>query len=112
MGGWEIFSLTPQTVDFTAAGYGTFEVNRAVIEKGLSKQLVYYWFEQRGKRMVNDFRAKLSVVYDGLTIGRTDGALIRYVTPIAEDETESEAEARLMGFIGQSLPSLPRFVPM
>ena len=112
VGGWEIFSLTPQTVDFTAAGYGTFEVNRAVIEKGLSKQLVYYWFEQRGKRMVNDFRAKLSVVYDGLTIGRTDGALIRYVTPIAEDETESEAEARLMGFIGQSLPSLPRFVPM
>ena len=112
VGGWEIFSLTPQTVDFTAAGYGTFEVNRAVIQKGLSKQLVYYWFEQRGKRMVNDFRAKLSVVYDGLTIGRTDGALIRYVTPIAEDETEQEAEARLMGFIGQSLPPLPRFVPM
>ena len=112
VGGWEIFSLAPQMVDFSAAGYGRFEVNRAVIQKGLSKQLVYYWFEQRGKRMVNDFRAKLSVVYDGLTIGRTDGALIRYVTPIAEDETESEAEARLMGFIGQSLPPLPRFVPM
>ena len=112
VGGWEIFSLAPHMVDFTAAGYGTFEVNRAVIQKGLSKQLVYYWFEQRGKRMVNDFRAKLSVVYDGLTIGRTDGALIRYVTPIAEDETEADAEARLMRFIGQSLPSLPRFVPM
>ena len=112
VGGWEIFSLAPQMVDFTAAGYGTFEVNRAVIQKGLSKQLVYYWFEQRGKRMVNDFRAKLSVVYDGLTIGRTDGALIRFVTPIAEDETEKDADARLMRFIGQSLPPLPRFVPM
>jgi hypothetical protein len=36
-----------------------FEVNRAVIQKGLSEQLVYYWFEQRGKRITNDFIAKL-----------------------------------------------------
>ena len=112
VGGWEIFSLAPYAVDFTAAGYGQFEVNRAVIQKGLSKQLVYYWFEQRGKRMVNDFRAKLSVVYDGLTMGRTDGALVRYVTPIAAGETDADADARLMRFIGQSLPALPRFVPM
>jgi exosortase D (VPLPA-CTERM-specific) len=112
VGGWEIFSLTPYPVDFTAEGYGTFDVNRAVIQKGFSKQLVYYWFEQRNKRMINDFRAKLSVVYDGLTLGRTDGALVRYVTPISEDETEAEAEARLVGFIRESLPPLPRFVPM
>ena len=112
VGGWEIFSLVPHTVDFTAAGYGTFEVNRAVIQKGFSKQLVYYWFEQRGKRMTNDFRAKLSVVYDGLTLGRTDGALVRYVTPIGEAETEANAEDRLVRFIEQSLPPLPRFVPM
>jgi exosortase D (VPLPA-CTERM-specific) len=112
VGGWEIFSLEPHKVDFTATGYGIFEVNRAVIQKGFSKQLVYYWFEQRGKRLVNDFHAKLSVVYDGLTLGRTDGALIRYVTPIGDGETEADAEARLMRFISQSLPSLPRFVPM
>ena len=112
VGGWEIFSLTPHRVDFSTTGYGIFEVNRAVIQKGLSKQLVYYWFEARGKRMVNDFRAKLSVVYDGLTMGRTDGALIRYVTPIGEEETEADAEARLMRFISQSLPPLPRFVPI
>ena len=112
VGGWEIFNLAAHQVDFTAQGYGRFDVNRAVIQKGMSKQLVYYWFEQRGKRMVNDFRAKLSVVYDGLTIGRTDGALIRYVTPIGPEETEADAEARLMRFIGQSLPPLPRFVPM
>lgn len=112
VGGWEVFSLAPYPVDFTAAGYGTFMVNRAVIQKGFSKQLVYYWFEGRGKRMVNDFRAKLSVVYDGLTMGRTDGALVRYVTPIGADETEADADARLMGFIGESLAPLPRFVPM
>jgi EpsI family protein len=95
----------------TAAGYGSFEVNRAVIQKGLSKQLVYYWFEQRGKRLTNDFAAKASVLIDGLTMGRTDGALVRYVTPII-GSAEAEADARLQGFIAQSLERLPQFVPL
>ena len=62
--------------------YGDFMVNRAVIQKGLSKQVVYYWFEQRGKRMTNDYLVKASVVWDSLSLGRSDGALVRFVTAI------------------------------
>jgi EpsI family protein len=91
--------------------YGSFEVNRAVIQKELSQQLVYYWFEQRGRRMTNDFAAKMTVLYDSLTRGRTDGALVRFVTPIGEDETEAEADARLQRLMAEVLPRLPRFVP-
>ncbi len=47
-----------QVVDFPQTPYGRFELNRAVIQKGLDKQLVYYWFEQRGKRITNDFAAR------------------------------------------------------
>ena len=111
VGGWEIFSLEPVDLDMTGTPYGIFPVNRAVIQKGLSKQLVYYWFEQRGKRFTNDYTAKLSVLIDSLTMGRTDGALVRYVTPISADETEADAEARLQRLVAQSLPALPRFVP-
>ncbi|MEO0864427.1 MAG: exosortase C-terminal domain/associated protein EpsI, partial [Pseudomonadota bacterium] len=112
VGGWEIFTLEPHSIDMTRTGYGVFDVNRAVIQKGLSKQLVYYWFEQRGKRMTNDYLAKASVLVDGLTMGRTDGALVRYVTEIRDDETEAAADARLQRFISESLPRLPRFVPL
>ncbi len=111
VGGWEIFSLDPYTVSMPETIYGTFEVNRAVIQKGLSKQLVYYWFEQRGRRMTNDFAAKITVVSDSLTRGRTDGALVRFVTPIREDETEEEADARLQRLMEEVLPRLPRFIP-
>ncbi|OYX42437.1 MAG: VPLPA-CTERM-specific exosortase XrtD [Rhodobacterales bacterium 32-67-9] len=110
-GGWEVFSLEEVPLDLSDVGYGTFQANRAVIQKGLSKQLVYYWFEGRGKRVANDFRAKLSVLTDSLTLGRTDGALVRYVTPIAPDETEVDAEARLKRFMMLSLVDLPRYVP-
>jgi len=111
VGGWEVYSLEPYEVDMTGTVYGTFNVNRAVIEKGLSRQLVYYFFEQRGKRMTNDFKAKASVIYDSFTIGRTDGAMVRFVTPISADETEADADRRLQDMMMQSLTRLPKFVP-
>lgn len=112
VGGWEIFTLEPHLVTMEGTPYGSFEVNRAVIQKGLSKQLVYYWFEQRGKRMTNDVRAKISVVIDGVTMGRTDGALVRFTTPINTNETEADAEARLLRLMREALDDLPRFVPL
>jgi exosortase D (VPLPA-CTERM-specific) len=111
VGGWEVFSIDPTPVSIPGTIYGDFTVNRAVIQKGLSKQLVYYWFEQRGKRMTNDYLAKASVVWDSLTMGRTDGALVRFVTPIGPNETEAEAEARMQRFMAEALTKLPRFIP-
>lgn len=110
-GGWEVYSIDPTPISIPGTIYGDFRVNRAVIQQGMSKQLVYYWFEQRGRRMTNDYLAKFSVVWDGLTRGRSDGALIRFVTPIAPDEDEAAADARLQRFMGSALQHLPRFVP-
>ncbi|TNC74802.1 VPLPA-CTERM-specific exosortase XrtD [Rubellimicrobium roseum] len=111
VGGWEVFSIDPYTVSMPGTVYGDFTLNRAVIQKGMSKQLVYYWFEQRGKRMTNDYLAKASVVWDSLTMGRTDGAMVRFVTPILENESEADADARLQRMMADALPRLPSFVP-
>ncbi len=111
VGGWEVFSLAKYNVQLPDTPYGTFNVNRSVIQKGLSKQVVYYWFEQRGRRLTNDFLAKATVVYDSLTRGRTDGALVRFVTAIGPGETEADADARLTRFMDAGLDRLPRFVP-
>ena len=111
VGGWEVFSIDPTPVSIPGTIYGDFMVNRAVIQKGTSKQLVYYWFEQRGRRMTNDYVAKFTVVWDSLTRGRSDGALIRFVTPISPTETEADADARLQRFMALSLKPMPRFVP-
>ncbi len=109
VGGWEVSSIEPHNLDIPGPGGGTFQVNRAIIQKGLDRQLVYYWFEQRGRRMTNDYAAKATVVWDSLTRGRTDGALVRLVTPI--DTTEADADARLQRLLAEVLPSLSRFIP-
>ena len=109
VGGWEVSAIEPLSVSVPGLPNGDFQVNRAVIQKGLSRQLVYYWFEQRGRRMTNDYAAKATVVWDSLTIGRTDGALVRFVTPI--DTTEADADARMQRLMAEVLPDLPRFIP-
>jgi exosortase D (VPLPA-CTERM-specific) len=111
VGGWEVSSIDPTLISLPGTVYGDFYVNRAVIQKGLSKQLVYYWFEQRGKRMTNDYLAKISVVWDSLTMGRSDGAMIRFVTPIGDEETVADADARMQRLMAVVLLKLPRFVP-
>lgn len=111
VGGWEVYGIQQVEVVTTNPDFGTFPVNRAIIEKGVSRQLVYYWFEQRGQRLTNDFVAKARVFYDSLRIGRSDGALVRFVTPIGRGEDPALADARLQRFMQETLNRLPRFVP-
>ena len=111
VGGWEVFSIDPYEVTVPGTVYGTFTLNRAVIQKGLAKQVVYYWFEQRGRRITNDYVAKATVVWDSLLRGRTDGALVRFVSPVLEGESEADADARIQALFAEALTRLPAFIP-
>ena len=57
-GGWEIFRIDPTPVSLPGTDFGGSELNRAIIQKGLSKQLVYFWFEGRGRSTANDIATK------------------------------------------------------
>ena len=73
--------------------------------------MVYYWFEQKGRKVAWDFGAKLLLVADGVTTGRKDGAIVRLTTLIDPNETEPDAEARLDALLQEVIPTLPRFIP-
>jgi hypothetical protein len=51
------------------------------------------------------------MVADAIRTNRTDGALVRVVTPIAANETEQASRARAEAFAMQLAPLLPRFIP-
>jgi exosortase D (VPLPA-CTERM-specific) len=108
--GWEIFSIRRIDMDLPDTQFGNFSLNRAIIQKGLDKQLVYYWFEGRGRRMTDDIAAKFQTLADGARTGRTDGGLVRLITPIGEDGIPA-ADARLQHFLSISIDRLPRFIP-
>ena len=109
-GGWEVSNWAARTVDL-GAELGSIPVNRAVIQKNLNRQLVYYWFEQRGRRMTSDYQAKLYSIFDQVTQGRSDGGLVRLVTPIAKGEDIGAADARLKSFMKDLAQKLPDYFP-
>ena len=110
-GGWEIVSLSSRSVDLESASEAGLRVNRAIIQKGRYRQLVYYWFEQRGRRLVNEYVVKWYILWDALTRKRTDGALVRLVTPLIIGEDEPAADARLARFLRGAYPVFGRFIP-
>ncbi|MEM0921591.1 MAG: VPLPA-CTERM-specific exosortase XrtD [Pseudomonadota bacterium] len=110
-GGWEMSEIEVTEIPLTVSGENiTVPVNRAIIQKGLSRQLVYYWFDQSGRRMTSDYAAKLYVLWDALETGRTDGALVRLVTPITPSESIASADARLQEMMAETLPVLDGFI--
>ncbi|MGB7631186.1 MAG: VPLPA-CTERM-specific exosortase XrtD, partial [Candidatus Deferrimicrobium sp.] len=86
-------------------------VRRALMEKNGVRQLAYYWFPQRGRILTNMFQLKAYAFWDALTRHRTDGALVRLITPVYETERLSDAETRLQTFARDLVPVLDRFLP-
>jgi exosortase D (VPLPA-CTERM-specific) len=109
--GWEIAWL--ERVDIAAEiGSATpYNINRAIIQRGDARMMVFYWFQQGGRRIAWDFAAKFYLMVDGITTGSTDGALVRLTTLIAVDESEAEAAARLTDVLVNLDTLLPRFIP-
>jgi exosortase D (VPLPA-CTERM-specific) len=108
--GWEVAGIRPTEITLPGTDAGGFTVNRAIIQKGLERQLVYYWFEGRGRRLTNDFAAKFFTVADGVTSGRSDGGLVRVITAVGAGG-EAEADARLQRFLVSAVDRLPRYIP-
>lgn len=108
-GGWQIAEHDIRPV--TLKNGDTFYLNRIVIENRGARQLLYYWYDQRGRRIANEFVMKTLLIFDAMRIRRTDGAMIRIMTPIARGELVSDAEERLMGFMETLNPLLPPYIP-
>jgi exosortase D (VPLPA-CTERM-specific) len=104
-GGWRMLSLEPFEVS------PGLTVNRALIQKGEYRQLVYYWFKQRERILINEFMVKAFLLWDALSKNRTDGALIRLTTLLAPAEDVSRADARLTEFASAIAPKLSEYVP-
>jgi len=110
-GGWSITDLKRVNVDLEDHD-GSVKVNRAVIQNGLNKQLVYYWFKQRGRDIASEYWMKWYLLSDSIITNRTDGSLVRLVTPIAPNEKEMDAEKRLKEFLTAVNPMLNDYIPI
>jgi exosortase D (VPLPA-CTERM-specific) len=110
-GGWQIKSLTQRALPGVRAGHEALRVNRVLIQLGMQQQLVYYWFQQRGRVVTNEYAVKWYLFWDALTRNRTDGALVRLVVPLPPGATTASADRELTQFAAAAAPTLAPYIP-
>lgn len=94
----------------TVAMSGGQKASRLIISQGTDKQLVYYWFVEGGRIETDEYRAKLRLFGNAVLHNRRDGALVRFVTPVAAGDVNA-ADARLQAFIAKAAPLLAEYIP-
>ncbi len=106
--GWTFVSSG--TTDVATGGH-PLHVGRYIIGKGNERQFVLYWYQAHGRAVVSEYWAKIYLVTDSIRMNRTDGSLVRVITPMLPGEDEQAAEARAGMFVRQVAPSLNRYIP-
>jgi exosortase D (VPLPA-CTERM-specific) len=110
-GGWQIQSLTQRALPGIRSGREPLRVNRVLIRLGSARELVYYWFQQRGRVITNEYAAKWYLFWDALTRDRTDGALVRLMVALPPNSDASAADQQLTQFAAAAAGTLPAYVP-
>jgi EpsI family protein len=104
--GWQ--PVSSERVTLSANGT-PLDVNRYVIQKGLERQAVLYWYQGRGRVVANEYANKAWLMLDAARLRRTNGALVRIITPVAG--TTSAAFDELSAFTAALFPRLTAHLP-
>jgi exosortase D (VPLPA-CTERM-specific) len=107
--GWSPIESRPITISFP--GHAPFPVTRYVIAQGDERQLVLYWYWAHDRGIASEYWAKYYLVKDSIQMNRSDGALVRIVTPLSPDESPDAAQQRLLPFAAAVMPQLDRYIP-
>ena len=88
-------------------------VNRYVVQKGLSRQLVLYWYQGHGRVVASEYTSKLYLIHDAIRLNRTDGSMVRVIAPIKVGATDDGAAAERVAedFVRTIFPMLPAYLP-
>lgn len=107
--GWDIISQDLVELDLPGLPERPARVNRLTIAKGEARQLVYYWYQSRGRVIAEDWKKIVLMSWDRARRQRTDGSLVRFT--ILLGHSPERAEANFQEVASLVLPQLPRYVP-
>ncbi len=91
----------------------TIRINRIVIQRGLDRQLVLYWYQSHGRIVASEYWGKIYTVVDAIRTNRTDAALVRVITPVVglDVAAEKAAERNAIDFVTNLFPLLSDYLP-
>jgi exosortase D (VPLPA-CTERM-specific) len=104
--GWHIDELSQIEIPGTGV-----RANRMLVLNGDARQLIYYWFDQRGRNLTSEVSVKWFLFWDSVTRHRSDGAMVRLVTPLGRGEAAEAGDARLASFARAAVGAVHAYLP-
>jgi EpsI family protein len=98
-------------IKLSLPGHAPFPANRYVIAKADQRRLVLYWFWAHDRGVASEYWAKFYLVKDAIQMNRSDGSLVRLVTPMFPGETPDAAQQRILPFTSAVVPLLDNYIP-
>src|SRR5262249_10343807 len=84
-------------------------VNRYLIQKDREQQVVLYWYQSQGHVIADEVSARIAMVKSALVRNRTDGAIVRVMSPTYGSARETSE--RLVAYIQAMYPILGNYLP-
>ena len=106
--GWQF--MESDFITLTMPDQTSITVNKVLIQKGLDKQVILYWYHDRGRVIASEYWAKGYLVWDAMTKNRSDGSLVRISVPV-KDATVQEASDQGVEFLRDLWPVLLEYMP-
>jgi EpsI family protein len=106
--GWQPMQTGYMTIAVPGAA-APMTVKRVLIQKGLDRQVVLYWYQSHGRIVANEYWSKILMVYDAIRLNRSDAALVRIISPVGQDEAAAERLA--VDFVQTAVPQLDAYLP-
>lgn len=85
--------------------------NRYIVQNSKSRHIMIYWYQGRGRTTASEYWDKLYTVVDSVTRGRSDGSIVRIMTPVYANEDDEIAFNAAKVLSGNVADSLSAFVP-
>ena len=106
--GWSVLSRKTVSL-FLVPGAPPVRASYDVIQKGLQRQVVLYWYQERGRTFSSDYLGRYYMIRDALVMRRTDGAMVRVSMPVST--TPRAALDQEVSFLRTLAPLLSRYIP-
>jgi EpsI family protein len=108
--GWDIVDDRTVPIHLANTPQANAAAKRLVIAKDQARELVYYWYQSRGRVITEDWEKIIYVGWDRAMRGRTDGSLVRFTIPIVHGDIQ-KAESAFQDLAPDILAVLANYVP-
>jgi EpsI family protein len=106
--GWEPVEASVVTIPLSPP-HSPITVNRYLIQKDRDQQVVLYWYHAQGRVIAGEVSARIEMVKSAVVKNRTDGALVRVISPVYGSVRETSD--RLVAYVQELYPILAEYLP-